>query len=302
MEIDQQMLAQAIDKAFQTSGYMPKLMQMDKDEDIQRRTVVEQTFLEFLQVNGRTRPVKGNTVVWFEEQESSSNAEFIEEAGDIPTFNPKSILKREDDTKTIATPINISMKAQDGTNDVNLKEYLLTEGYIEVNNLIDKTILTGNATSDENSFNAVTKDVTSISNDDEPITEAAIKGAIRACLKSGGHPDALVCGSEVGDQVDDLVSPYIRYNNVTEIALGHTVSTFKSPEGKFIPIIVDENTPEGELEILDTSSICVAYQREPTYIELAQTNLATNGAVFSWVTVYNKAKFKSRKITNIGSA
>lgn len=300
MDIDQKLLAEAINKAYQTSANAPKEIQMDKDTEIQSRTVVEQTFLEFLQLNGRTRQVNGNTVVYFEEQEGGSGAEFIAEAGDIPTYNPRGLVKKEADTKTIAAPLVISMKAQDGTNDFDLKEYLLREKYIEVNNLIDQTVLAGDTTQDTYSFNSVTTGVTTISNSDDPITEAAIKSAIRACVKAGGHPDCLVCGSDVGDQIDDLVSPYIRYNNVTEIALGHTVSTFKSPEGKFIPILVDENTPDGTLGVLDTSSIRVAYQKEPTFIQLAQTNLATNDAVYSWVTAYNKAKFKSRVITNIG--
>ena len=300
MDIDQKLLANAINKAYQTSANAPKEIQMEKDEEIQSRTVVEQTFLEFLQLNNRTKPVKGNTVVYFEEQEGSSGAEFIPEAGAMPTYDPTQFVKKEADTKTIAAPLVVSMKAQDGTTDFDLKEYLLLEKYVEVNNLIDQAILAGDTTEDEYAFDAVSKGVSTISNNDDPITEAAIKSAIRACVKSGGHPDCLVCGSDVGDQIDDLVSPYIRYNNVTEIALGHTVSTFKSPEGKFIPILVDENTPEGTLNIFDTNSIRVAYQKEPTFIKLAQTNLATNDAVFSWVTAYNKAKFKSRVITNIG--
>lgn len=300
MDIDEQLLAEAINKAYQTSSNAPLEIQMDKDTELQSRTVVEQTFLEFLQINNRTRPVDGNSVVFFEETAPAINAEFIAETADLPDFNPHNIIKVPKETKTLASPISTSMKAREGTKDIDLNEYLLTEAYIDTNNKIDYTLLNGNETTNPLEFDSITQGVTAIDNEDEPLTEAGIKAGLRACLKSGGHPDCLVAGSAVADQIDALVSPFLRYNNVTEIALGHTVSTFKSPDGSFIPILVDENTPEGELEILDTTSISVAYQKEPTYIQLAQTKLATNEAVYAWVTAHNKAKFKSRKITNIG--
>ena len=172
---------------------------------------------------------------------------------------------------------------------------------MKVNNLIDDTLLNGNTGSDANSFNKITKDVTTISNDNESIDEATIKSAIQTCIDAGGHPDCLVTNATIANQIDELVSPYIRYNNTTEIALGHTVSTFKSTDGSFIPILVDSNSPDGQLAVLDSTTIDIAYQRRPSFISLAQTKLATNDAIYAWVTAFNTAKWKSRVITNIGS-
>ena len=294
-------LADAINKAVQLSTNAPVSIQVEKDTDIQSRTVKEQTFLEFLELKNRTRDVTSNYVEFYEET-GGSNAAFIPEAGPIPEFTATTLTPVSDSTKTLAIPVQISMKAQDGTNDVNLREYLIRDSYVKINNLMDKTLLQGNKTTDANSFDAITTGVTAISNEDATITEKAIKGAIQTCVRAGGHPDCLVTTPEIANQIDALVSPFLRYNNVTEIALGHTVSTFKSTDGSFIPILVDNNVPEGQLCVLDTTGIDVAYQRRPSIIQLAQTTLATNEAIYCWATAYNKAKFKSRVITDIAPA
>lgn len=292
-------LINSLKKGYQTSGNAPVSIQVDKDTDIQSRTVVEQTFLEYLELKNRTRNVKGNDVVFYKES-GGSDASFIAEVGNIPEYDAKNLTAVTKETKTLVVPMKVSMKAQDGTNDINLREWIIKDSYVQLNNLMDETVIKGDSTTDTNSFDSVFKEVTTISNGGDTITERAIKEGIQACIQSGGHPDCLLCNAGVANQIDELVSPYIRYNNITEIALGHTVSTFKSTDGSFIPILVDNNMPEGELAITDTAGIDVAYQRRPSIIQFAQTNLATNEAIYSWATAYNKAPFKSRIINNIG--
>lgn len=293
-------LINALKKGYQQSSNAPTSIQVEKDLDIQSRTVVEQTFLEFLEIKNRTRDIKANNVTFYKES-GGSDASFIAEVGDIPDYTAKNLTEVTKETKTLVIPMKISMKAQDGTVDKDLRTWLIKDSYVKLNNLMDKTLLTGNTSSDANSFDSILKDVTTISNSNESIDEATIKSTIQTCIADGGHPDCLVTNAEVANQIDDLVSPYIRYNNTTEIALGHTVSTFKSTDGSFIPILVDNNMPEGQLAVLDTTGIDVVYQRRPSIIQFAQTNLATNEAIYSWATAYNKATFKSRVITNIGN-
>ena len=229
-------LVEAINKAIQQNSNAPASFGITKTPEIQSRTVKEQTFLEFLELKNRSRDISTNNVSFYEET-GGTDASFIQEVGDIPTYTATTFSEVTDSTKTIAIPINISMKAQEGTDAIDLKQFLINDGYVKVNNLIDETLLKGNTGSDANSFNAITKDVTTISNSNESVDEATIKGAIQACIDNGGHPDCLVTNATIANQIDELVSPYIRYNNVTEIALGHTVSTFKSTDGSFIPIL-----------------------------------------------------------------
>lgn len=293
-------LAEAINKAVQLSSNAPASMQVTKTPEIQSKTVREQTFLEYLEINNRSRDISTNNIVFYEET-GGSDASFIPEVG-VPAYTAKQFTEHSDHTRTIAIPIEVSMKAQDGNDTINLKENLITDGYIKVNNLIDQALLTGNATSNPLEFDKVWKDVESDSMDDS-ITEAKVKEAIRTCIDNGGTPDCIVTDSVVADQLDALVSPFIRYNNVTEITLGHTVSTFKSTDGSFIPILVDKNVPvdsdEHMLAVIDSSTIDIAYQRRPSYIELAQTDLATRAAIYAWVTADNTAPFKSFVIDGI---
>lgn len=308
MDINMQMLADAVDKAAQASSNSPVSMGITKDENIQSKTVKEQTFLEFLEQKNRTRDVNTTNVSFYEE-DGGSTAEFITELGDIPTHTAKTFTEVTDSTKTIAYPVQVSMKAQEGIDVIDLRTNLITDGYVKVNNLVDKTLLQGNATQSNYEFNRITKDVTEIDNEQEPITEQVVKDALQACHDAGGSPDCIVTDAFVANQLDDLVSPYIRYNNVMEMALGHKVSTFRSIDGTFIPILVDNNVPKTaasgqnlerhNLIVLDSSTVDVAYQRRPSLIQLAQTNLATNEAIYSWVTAYNTAKWKSRVIKNI---
>lgn len=292
-------LINALHKGYQTSDKIPVSLQVEKDTEILSRTVKEQTFLEFLEQKHRTRDIKTNNVTFYKES-GGSDASFIEEVGNIPDFTATNLTEVTKETKTLVVPMKVSMKAQDGANDVDLRAYLIRDNYVKLNNLMDKTVLTGDTSTDANSFDSVLKDITTITNGGDPITERAIKEAIQACVTAGGHPDCLVTNATVANQIDDLVSPYIRYNNVTEIAAGHTVSTFKSTDGSFIPILVDSNVPEGQLAVLDSTSIDVVYQRRPSLIQFAQTNLATNEAIYSWATAFNKATWKSRVINNIG--
>lgn len=293
-------LINALKKGYQQSSNVPVGLQLEKDTDIQSRTVVEQTFLEFLEKKNRTRNIKSNNVTFYKES-GGSDASFISEVGNIPDYDAKNLTEVTKETKTLVVPLKLSMKAQDGTVDKDLRTWLIQDNYVKLNNLMDKTILTGNSSTDANSFDSILKDIDTISNNNDTITEAAIKSAIQTCIADGGHPDCLVTNATIANQIDELVSPFIRYNNVMEIALGHTVSTFKSTDGSFIPILVDSNMPEGKLAVLDTTGVDVVYQRRPTLIQFAQTNLATNEAIYAWATAYNKATFKSRVITNIAT-
>lgn len=308
MTNNMQMLADAVNKAVQLSSNSPASMGITKDPVIQSRTVKEQTFLEFLEQQGRTRDVNSTNVSFYEEGEWS-DAQFIEEVGDIPEFSAKQFTEVTDSTKTIALPIQVSMKAQEGIDVIDLKQNLIVDGYVKVNNLVDKTLLQGDAKKNPNEFNALTTDVDTINNGGKSITEQAVKDALQACHDAGGSPDCIVTDPFVANQLDNLVSPFIRYNNVMEMALGHKVSTFRSIDGSFVPILVDNNMPTGgttskpthNLICLDSTTVDIAYQRRPSLIELAQTKLATNEAIYTWVTAYNTGKFKSRVITNIGA-
>lgn len=293
-------LVNAINKAIQQNSNAPASFGITKTPEIQSRTVKEQTFLEYLELKNRTRDINTNNVSFYKEN-GGTDASFIQEVADIPEYTATTFTEVTDSTKTIAIPINISMKAQEGTDVIDLKQYLINDGYVKVNNLIDEALQKAPASPDANRFNPITTEVATVSAADNPITEALIKDTIQACVDAGGHPDCLVTTPTVANQIDELVSPYLRYNNVTEIALGHTVSTFKSTDGSFIPILVDNNVPAGTINVLDTSTIDVAYQRRPSFISLAQTKLATNDAIYAWVTAFNTGTFKSRVITNIGN-
>lgn len=295
-------LANAINKAINLTSNEPASMGITKIPEIQSRTVKEQTFLEYLEMQNRTRDISTNNVVFYEES-GGTDAAFTDEVT-VPEYTATTFTEVTDSTKTVAIPIKISFKAQEGTDVVDLKQRFINDGYVKVNNLIDQALLAGDTTQDQYSFNKIWKDCESTDNSGATITEQVVKETIQACIDEGGSPDCIVTDATVANQLDDLVNPYIRYANVMEMALGHQVSTFKSTDGSFIPILVDKNMPsttnDHKLLVLDSSTVDVAYQRRPSYIQLAQTNLASNDAIFAWVTAYNTGSFKSQIIEGIG--
>lgn len=296
-------LANAIDKAIQTTTNQPITMGIRRTPTIQSKIVKYQPFLTALEGLNRVFDCATANVSFYEET-GTNPAQFIAETGEIPDYTAQEFVEVPDRMRTIAVPIEISDLAQEGTDFVNLKQKFIEEGYISVNNLTSKALLQGNATENPLEFNAIHTGVPTQSNENEPISKASIRDAFQTAIDAGGSPDMIVTDAVVGNQLDDLIDPFIRYESPTEIALGHTVSSYRSPDGSYVPIIVDKNMPKAEgshnMLLLDSTTIEVLYKTKPTFIQLARTKLASNDAIYSHVVAHNVGKFKSCMITNIG--
>lgn len=298
-------LGQAIDKAIQNTTNQPNSMGITKTPEIQSKTVKYQPFLEWLESQGRCKDVSTANVSFYEET-GNNPATAIAETGDIPAYRAQTFNEVPERMRTLVVPIQISDLAQEGTDFIDLKQKFVEEGYIGVNNLTDKLLLDGNATSNPLEFDKIWKNVTSESNEGDPITKNKIKEMFDTCIDAGGRPDVIVTDSTVAGQLDDLIDPLIRYENPAEVALGHKVTTYRSPDGSYVPIIVDRNMPTDNdthsMLLLDSTTVEVLYKTRPTYIQLAKTKLASNDAIYSHVVAHNTGAFKSGTITNIGVA
>jgi hypothetical protein len=210
--------------------------------------------------------------------------------------------------KTVAEGITISRMAQMGTDKTDLLEREIQRAYFQVNSLIDETLLTGTGTTAAKNFKAVINDsAVNTATQNDAITEDAIDDMLSTIIdNNGGRPDMIITDNFVAKQLKKIIAPYRRYNDQVDIGLGFRVSSYESPDGSEIPIVVDKNMPTASsntkhsLAIIDSAAIEVKYLMRPSLIsDLPASNLAYNQCVASFVTAMNVAPHKCGVIDGI---
>jgi len=298
-------LRNSLSKAVESTTEVAQGMGITYDEEIMMKTYQYSPLLNVLDNKGRCIDVDTANVAFFKETPTNA-ATFINETENIPDFAVTTYTEVADRMKTIAEGISISRMAQMGTDYADLLEREIQRAYFQVNSLIDETLLQGKGTSAKKDFKAVI-DQTGINTDSTggAVTEDKIDDMLSTIIdENGGHPDIIVTDNFVAKQLKAIAAPYRRFNDKTDIGLGFRVSTYESPDGLEIPIIVDKNVPVTSnahtLAVLDSSAIEVKFLMRPSLItDLPAQNLAYNQAVASYVTACNIAPFKCGVISGI---
>ena len=300
-------LRESLSKAIESTTNVAQGMGITYDDEILFKTFQYSPLLNVLDNKGRCIDVDTANVAFFKETPTNT-ASFINETENIPDFAVTAYEEVADRMKTIAEGISVSRMAQMGTDYADLLEREIQRAYFQVNSLIDETLLTGTGTTAAKNFKSVIS-ATGVNTETASgaITEDLVDDMLSTIIdENGGHPDILVTDNFVAKQLKAIAAPYRRFNDKTDIGLGFRVSTYESPDGLEIPIVVDKNMPTASsgashsLAVLDSSAIEVKFLMRPSLItDLPAQNLAYNQAVASYVTAMNIAPFKCGVISGI---
>lgn len=302
-------LQKALEKAMQTTNAQPDAMGITYNKEIAMQTFQYSPLLQFLEGKGRTFDVETANVAFFKET-PTHDAGFMNEDDDFEEYTATTYDEVPDRMKVIGAGIKISDLAQRGTDAVDLLQREIERKFFQVNSLIDETLLAGTGTAASKDFAKIWKDIPSSNKDDlegSPVTESAIDDMLVEVVdNNGGHPDVIVTDNFVAKQLKAIAAPYRRYNDKVDIGLGFRVSTYESPDGMEIPILVDKNLPvtsdEHRLLAIDSTAIDIKYLMRPSLItDLAKTGLYYNQAVASYVTAMNVAPFRCGILEGIGA-
>ena len=294
-------------KAVESTDYVADAMAITYDDEIMMKTFQYSPFLQALENKGRCYDVDTANVAFFKEAPTNA-ASFINETENIPDFAVTTYTEVAQRMKTVSEGITISRMAQMGTDKTDLLEREIQRAYFQVNSLIDETLLTGTGTTAAKNFKAVINDsAVNTASANDAITEDAIDDMLSTIIdNNGGRPDLIVTDNFVAKQLKKIAAPYRRYNDQVDIGLGFRVSTYESPDGSAIPIVVDKNMPTANsgakhsLAIIDSAAIEVKYLMRPSLIsDLPASNLAYNQCVASFVTAMNVAPHKCGVIDSI---
>ena len=296
-----------LQKAVESTANIADAMAITYDEDIMMKTFQYSPLLQALEGKGRCFDVDTANVAFFKEA-PTNEASFINETENIPDFAVTTYTEVAQRMKTVAEGITISRMAQMGTDKTDLLEREIQRAYFQVNSLIDETLLQGAGTAAAKDFKAVIAE-TGINTEDAdgPVTEDAIDDMLSTIIDdNGGRPDLLVTDNFVAKQLKKIVAPYRRYNDTVDIGLGFRVSTYESPDGSAIPIVVDKNMPTADsgashsIALIDSAAVEVKYLMRPSLIsDLPASNLAYNQCVASFVTAMNVAPHKCGLLSGI---
>ena len=302
-------LRDSLEKAIMGTADRPDAMGITYDEDIMMKTFQYSPLLQFLEGKGRCEDVNTADVGFFKET-PTNNAVFINETEDIPEHGKTTYDEVTDRMKVIAEGIKISDMAQKGTDKANLLEREIQRAFFQTNSLIDATLLNGAGTTAAKDFKKIWGDIPSSNKADlngAALTEDDLDDMLTVIIDDNdGHPDAIVTDMFAAKQLKKIAAPYRRYNDTMDIGLGFRVTSYQSPDGLEIPILIDKNMPvtsnKHRLCFVDSSTIDVKYLMRPSLIQdLAKTGLYYNYAVASYVTAMNIAPFKNGIIEGIGT-
>lgn len=299
----------AMTKGIETTANIAQGMGITYDEEILMKTFQYSPLLQFLEGKGRCTDVKTANVAFFKE-EPTNTAQYIAEGTSIPAFGETTYTEVADRMKELVEGISVSELAQDGTDTENLVEREITRAYLQINSMIDYTLLQGAGTQAAKDFKNIMGDIPNANKatvTGGAVTEDDIDDMLVQIVdENGGHPDVIVTDNFVAKQLKKIAAPYRRYNDKVDIGIGFRVSTIESPDGMEIPVLVDKNMPSGtnanpshKMLFLDSSCVDVKYLHRPGVKMLAANNLADNLVVRTHVTAMNIAPFRCGVIEGI---
>lgn len=279
------------------------MITVDYDAELQRLVYHQSPFLTYLETHGCVRPAS-TAKVGYRVKKQMTTSTHIEETQDIPEHIPSYFEDEIAKMQTLVYPIEISDLACAGVDAIDLLEDEIRDGFLDMAQVKDKTILNGMP--DNPVSNHFTGFLPSIQTHKEDAGGVIEKDMIdimaQDIIDQGGNPDAILTTAKVGRQLNDILYPEHRIVDKVDLTLGTRVTAYNAPNGKSIPIIVDPNidTTDGDvLAFVDNNSLRVRELVKPSMVPLAKTKLSTSRVLFTYYTFYNRAEYRNGIITGI---
>lgn len=279
------------------------MITVDYDAELQRLVYHQSPFLTYLETHGCVRPAS-TAKVGYRVKKQMTTSTHIEETQDIPEHIPSYFEDEIAKMQTLVYPIEISDLACAGVDAIDLLEDEIRDGFLDMAQVKDKTILNGlPGTPTSNHFTGFLPSITTHTEDaGGQIEKDMIDVMAQDIIDQGGNPDAILTTAKVGRQLNDILYPEHRIVDKVDLTLGTRVTAYNAPNGKSIPIIVDPNidTTDGDvLAFVDNNSLRVRELVKPSMVPLAKTKLSTSRVLFTYYTFYNRAEYRNGKITGI---
>jgi hypothetical protein len=306
-------------KASQTTTTTADIIEVDYDTEIQNRLISEAPFLSFLENKGRVKTSTSAVIGW-RNKKGQTRSKFTPENGVLEGHDasPKDWEKLLEHMKVITYPIDVTILAQMGNQNVDLIDDDRQDGYADIATTKDKAMLLGDSTADANSFDGIAKVAPSQNKDDlngDEITMDVVDDMIDQVIAQGGNPDCIVSTARVAR----TLTREQQLENITvgqvEFVPGGWMRTYYSPNGE-IPVITDRNlvtfledeegnvkvdpTSEDDLFVVDSNGMLNKNLLPVSEFKLAQTDLSSKSLLATFTAFGIKAPWKQGVIQGIG--
>lgn len=286
----------------------PDSMQVEYSDVIKSKVGEVAPYYRFLETKGCVQSTP-DPIVGFYVEQYNNTADFIEELGDLPEHKAGKYTEQLRRMSTIATGIEVSYMSEMGNNVIDYLKRQIQNGYIDITNKLDKTLLSGSGDQTKSTpdldfpgfSTAVTTNV--VDNSGNKITENIINNLIDTVTDTyKGRPDCIVTNYTVVRQLRDIIKDYYRFNDKVDVGIGFRVNTFEAENGQQLPILVDPNLADNSLFLVDSSTIEIKQMMAPTlFTDLPTSKLTYKQAIATFITAQNIAEFQNGIIKNIGT-
>ena len=293
-----------LQKAFddmQTAQHADAVMSVEYDPEIIKRIIEQTPFTEFLRAQGCIKPTT-KVKVGYKEKVNHTTSNWMLEEDDIAKATPSDFRKKYATMSILHYPVSIGDIAQQA-GDFDLFADEMNDGYIDLANSLDKTLLEGKGDNKDfkGVFNSINTNTIDLGGD--LLTKGDLTSAFQGIIDEGGYPTGIVCTSEISDQINDIYFPGTSKALEYELTAGYNVTGIVTTAGNRIPVIVDrhvDNSKGEKLAIIDSSSIKVKELLPPSVIPWAKTRLSNDQSIIQVITAYMDAEYKNAQITGVG--
>lgn len=293
-----------LQKAFddmQTAQHADAVMSVEYDPEIIKRIIEQTPFTEFLRAQGCIKPTT-KVKVGYKEKVNHTTSNWMLEEDDIAKATPSDFRKKYATMSILHYPVSIGDIAQQA-GDFDLFADEMNDGYIDLANSLDKTLLEGKGDNKDfkGVFNSINTNTIDLGGD--LLTKGDLTSAFQGIIDEGGYPTGIVCTSEIADQINDIYFPGTSKALEYELTAGYNVTGIVTTAGNRIPVIVDrhvDNSKDEKLAIIDSSSIKVRELLAPSVVPWAKTRLSNDQSIIQVITAYMDAEYKNAQITGVG--
>lgn len=293
-----------LQKAFddmQTAQHADAVMSVEYDPEIIKRIIEQTPFTEFLRAQGCIKPTT-KVKVGYKEKVNHTTSNWMLEEDDIAKATPSDFRKKYATMSILHYPVSIGDIAQQA-GDFDLFADEMNDGYIDLANSLDKTLLEGKGDNKDfkGVFNSINTNTIDLGGD--LLTKGDLTSAFQGIIDEGGYPTGIVCTSEIADQINDIYFPGTSKALEYELTAGYNVTGIVTTAGNRVPVIVDrhvDNSKGEKLAIIDSSSIKVRELLAPSVVPWAKTRLSNDQSIIQVITAYMDAEYKNAQITGVG--
>jgi len=256
------------------------------DPEIVNYTINDTPFLLRLQGLGQVQTHRSK-LVSTRVKTSGVATSAIGETDNIPTGSDSVYDKLAGLMTTYVTPVKISMMEQLGAQDVTdvradeLRDAIL-DHYYTLNQ--DMIVGDGNSNTMLGLKNAVTTNTKDLGGD-QLTGKFQIDALCQKVMDSKGSPTAILTTANVKSQLEEILYPNVQVNPTVDMGFGYNVTSYNAPNGRNIPIIVDNKVPHttdaNELYVLTEPQLRLKQLLEPTRFDVPAAFLGTSEVIAS---------------------